>query len=148
MTAAIIWIIAGIILILSELLATSIVAVFIGIGALVTGLLLWVGLIESLAAQMLVFGLVSLGTLLLARKRLKAWFVGGSVAQGAGSMDFQKDIGARVTVEHDFNQGIGRVILNGVAWDAESDDPLKAGDVAWVVSHEGIHLTVSRNKPQ
>lgn len=148
MNIAIVWIIVGIALILSELLATSIIAVFIGIGAITTGILLWAGVIESLTWQMLVFGLVSLSTLLLARKRLKGWFVGGSVDQGAGSMDFQKDLGERVTVESDFNQGAGRVILNGVAWDALSDDDLKAGDVAWVVANEGIRLTVSRNKPE
>ena len=148
MNTAVVWIIVGIVLILSELLATSIIAVFIGIGAIVTGILLWAGIIESLTWQMLVFGVVSLSTLMLARQRLKAWFVGDSVDQGAGSMDFQKDLGERVTVERDFHQGAGRVILNGVAWDALSDDDLKAGDVAWVVANEGIRLTVSRNKPE
>jgi len=148
MPTAVVWIIVGIVLILSELLATSIIAVFIGIGAIVTGILLWAGIIESLTWQMLVFGVVSLSTLLLARKRLKGIFLGDSVDQGAGSMDFQKDIGERVTVQTDFQQGAGRVVLNGVAWNALSDDDLKVGDVAWVVANEGIQLTVSRNKPE
>lgn len=148
MPAALIWIITGIVLILSELLATSIVAVFLGIGALVTGVLLWLGVIESLALQMLVFGVVSIATLVLARKRMKAWFGGYSSDQGEGHTQFRQDIGERVTVQNDFVQGAGRVILNGVAWDALSDDELKAGDVAWVVANEGIRLTVSRDKPE
>ena len=49
---AIVWIVVGILLILSELLATSVVAVFIGLGALATGILLWLGLIDSLAWQL------------------------------------------------------------------------------------------------
>lgn len=144
---ALVWIVVGILLILSELLATSVVAVFIGLGALATGIGLWLGLIDSLAWQLLVFSLVSLGTLVLARKRLKAWFGGYTTEQGDNHSAFRQDLGERVTVESDFNQGAGRVILNGVAWDALSDDDLKAGDVAWVVANEGIRLTVSRQRP-
>ncbi|WP_108124147.1 NfeD family protein [Saccharospirillum mangrovi] len=144
---ALIWIVVGILLILSELLATSVVAVFIGLGALVTGLALWAGVIQSLAWQLIVFSVVSLGTLILARRRLKAWFGGFTANQGENHSAFRQDIGERVIVETDFAQGAGRVILNGVAWDALSDDDLKAGDIAWVVSNEGIRLTVSRNRP-
>ncbi|PTY37890.1 peptidase [Saccharospirillum sp. MSK14-1] len=144
---AIIWIVVGILLILSELLATSVVAVFIGLGALVTGILLWLGWIDSLTWQLLTFSIVSLGSLVVARRRLKAWFGGFTTDQGESHSAFRQDLGERVTVEHDFNQGAGRVILNGVAWDALSDDDLKAGDVAWVVANEGIRLTVSRQRP-
>ena len=88
-----------------------------------------------------------MGSLFLARRRLKAWFGGFTSDQGENHSAFRQDLGERVTVENDFNQGAGRVILNGVAWDALSDDELKAGDVAWVVANEGIRLTVSRERP-
>lgn len=149
MSAAVLWIIVGIVLILSELLATSIVAVFIGIGALATGVLLQLGVIESVPVQLTVFGVVSIASLLLARKRLRSWFGGNNADFGHhGESDFQQDIGERVMVQEDFNQGAGRVVLNGVAWDALCDDDLQAGDIAWVVSNEGIRLTVSRQRPQ
>lgn len=144
---ALVWIIVGIALILSELLATSVVAVFIGLGALVTGIALWAGLIDSLAAQLLLFSLVSVASLVLARRRLKAWFGGYTTDQGENHSTFRQDIGERVSVETDFDQGSGRVILNGVAWDALSDDDLKAGEVAWVIANQGIRLTVSRQRP-
>lgn len=144
---ALIWIIVGILLILSELLATSVVAVFIGLGALATGIALWLGWVDSLTWQLLIFSGVSAGTLVLARRRLKVWFGGFTTDQGESHSAFRRDLGERVTVEHDFNQGAGRVILNGVAWDALSDDDLQAGEVAWVIANEGIHLTVSRHKP-
>lgn len=144
---ALVWIVVGILLILSELLATSVVAVFIGLGALATGLALWAGLIDSLAWQLIVFSVVSLGSLILARRRLKAWFGGFTTDQGENHSAFRQDVGERVTAETDFDQGAGRVILNGVAWDALSDDDLKAGDVAWVIRNEGIRLTVSRDRP-
>lgn len=148
MSAAVIWIVLGIVLILSELLATSVVAVFIGIGAIVTGILLQLGVIEATAWQFIVFGLVSILTLVLARKRLKQWFGGTTADKSQGQRQFQQDLGERVVVQEDFQQGAGRVVLNGVSWNALSDEDLKQGDVAWVVSNEGIRLTVSSERPE
>lgn len=147
MSSALIWIIIGVVLIISELLATSIVDVFLGIGAIITGILLQLGWIESSTAQYLVFGSVSLLMLITARGKFKRWFRGFTADEGEHGMVFQKDLGERVTVHTDFNQGAGRVILNGVQWDAYSDDGLKKGDVAWVVRNEGIQLKVSKIKP-
>lgn len=146
MTSGIIWIIVGIILIISELLATSIVAVFLGIGALVTGILLQLGVIDGAPAQFIVFSLVSVLSLLFARKRLKNWFTGFTKDQSEAQSKFQEELGERVTVNKTFVNGAGRVILNGVQWDAQSQDDLEKGDVAWVVSHDGIQLTVSKHK--
>ena len=50
-------------------------------------------------------------------------------------------------VASDFANGTGAVQLNGAKWDAESDEPLKAGDAAWVTRHRGIVLTVSGHQP-
>ncbi|RUO38346.1 peptidase [Aliidiomarina shirensis] len=147
MSAAVIWIIIGIILIITELLATSVVAVFLGIGAIVTGILLQFGLIESTTAQFLVFGLVSLIMLFTARGKLKRWFNGYIANKDEHGTVFTKDIGERVVVHQDFHQGTGRVVLNGVQWDARSEDDLKKGDIAYVVKNEGIHLTVTRKEP-
>lgn len=147
MSIAVIWIVVGILLIISELLATSIVAVFFGIAALVVGVLLKLGLIESYSAQFLWFGVVSVVTLLLARERCKRWFVGFTADTNEQQGTLSRDIGDRVVVHSDFDQGAGRVVLNGVQWDAQSADTLKAGDVAWVTSNNGIQLTVSKSKP-
>jgi len=146
MSPALIWIILGILLILSELLATSIVAVFIGAAALVVGLLLNWGLIESTATQFVVFGIVSALLLVFARGRMKAWFVGYTADSSEHRANFQQDIGERVEVLSDFKNGLGKVKLNGVKWDAESADDLVKGEVAWVIHNEGIQLTVARNK--
>ena len=147
MSATLLWILLGIILIISELLATSIVAVFFGIAAIVVGILLQVGLIESMAAQFTVFGVVSLLTLFLARGRFERWFKGYTADASEEKPNFQHDIGARGTVVDDFSQGSGRIILNGVRWKAFSHEDLKAGDTVWVTSNDGIELTVSRLAP-
>ncbi|WP_019677433.1 NfeD family protein [Arsukibacterium perlucidum] len=147
MSIAMIWIIVGVLLILSELLATSIVAVFLGIGAIVVGILLQLGWIESATMQYLTFGVVSLALLLLARGHFKRWFTGYTADQGEQPSRLKDDIGNRVVVLADFQQGAGRVVLNGVQWDARSSEPLKAGEVAWVIANEGIHLIVSAQQP-
>lgn len=147
MDIATIWIIIGVVLILSELLATSIVAVFLGIAAIIVGLLLHFGVIESYSMQYLLFGVLSLVLLFSARGRFKRWFVGYTADSNEQPSRFAEDIGRRVTVHSDFVQGAGRVVLNGVQWDAESNDDLKAGDVAFVVVNHGIKLVVSAAKP-
>lgn len=144
MSTAIIWIIFGVVLILTELMATSIVAVFLGLAAIVVGILLQLGWIESASAQYTVFGVTSLVLLFTARGRFKRWFVGFTADQGEHPSRFTEDIGETATVLADFSQGKGRVILNGVQWDAQSKDELKAGELARVVSNHGIHLTVVR----
>lgn len=147
MTIATFWIILGIALIVSELLATSIIAVFFGIAAIVVGLLLHFGIIENYSMQFLIFGLVSLGSLLSVRGHFRRWFVGYTADKNEQPSRFREDIGGRVIVHADFVNGAGRVVLNGVQWDAESTDTLKAGDVAWVTANHGIKLTVSAAQP-
>ncbi len=147
MSVALIWIIIGIVLILSELLLTSVIAVFLGIGAIATGLLLHWGAIEQSATQFAVFGIVSLVLLVVARGHFKRWFMGYTADEDEAKPNFQRDIGARVKVIRDFNHGAGRVLLNGVQWDAFSEDELKSGDTAWVIANEGIQLTVAKQKP-
>lgn len=142
-----IWISIGLLLILSELLATSIIAVFLGLGALAAGIALQLGWVDSLPAQLVIFSLVSATSLLLARRKLKTWFVGETRNTKNSNQHFQQEIGQRVEVIEDFTQGAGRVILNGVHWDAYSEDPLKKGDIAWVTANRGIQLFVTQHPP-
>ncbi|MBE0506227.1 MAG: NfeD family protein [Marinospirillum sp.] len=124
-------------------MATSIVAVFLGLGALVTGIFLYLGWIDSLAVQLLLFSGSSLLALLLARRKLKTLFVGSTLDPHKHSDFFTQEIGQRVVVTSDFVKGAGRVELNGVHWDAYSNEPLKKGDVAWITHNQGIELYVA-----
>ncbi|NLW05780.1 MAG: NfeD family protein [Pseudomonadaceae bacterium] len=147
MTPPLVWILLGLFLILSELVATSIIAVFLGLGALATGGLLYLGIINSLTLQLLVFSAVSLLSLLLARRRLKQLFVGGTIQKNQHSNFLQQAIGQRVEVVSNFEQGAGRVKLNGVQWTAYSEEALKKGDAAWIIHNEGIELYIASKKP-
>ncbi|CAM3694457.1 NfeD family protein [Rheinheimera salexigens] len=147
MNIATLWIIAGIVLILTELMATSIVAVFFGIAAIIVGLLLNFGIIDSYSLQFLIFAVLSLVLLFSVRSQCKRWFVGYTADSSEQPSAVASDIGSRVIVHSTFEHGAGRVVLNGVQWDAESEQPLQAGDVAWVIANQGIKLQVSTIKP-
>lgn len=140
------WLILGLLLIISEFFATGIIAIFFGIGALVVGVLTLLGVIETLPMQLLLFSLVSLGALFALRRRFQRWFKGNVSDRSGGDMA-GGHIGARVTVLTDFVAGAGQVQLNGAKWDAESSEPLQAGQVAWVVGNRGILLRVSTTQP-
>ena len=106
MSASLVWILVGLVLIVSELMATSVIAVFFGIAAVIVGLLLQIGIIDAMAAQFTVFGVISLLSLVLARGKLKRWFKGYTADASEGRPDFQHDIGARgVVVESMLEEG-------------------------------------------
>jgi membrane protein implicated in regulation of membrane protease activity len=102
MDIALVWVIAGILLILSELLATSIVAVFFGVAAVIVGLLLWGGVIESTEAQFFIFDALSLVLLFTARNRLRRYLVGDVADHGNVQKTFRESLGERATAVDDF----------------------------------------------
>ncbi len=149
MSVAIIWITVGATLILFELATTSIIAVTLGISAAIVGVTVHLDVIDSsnMSAQFTLFGVLSLSILLLARKKLKAVFVGFTADTSNEQLESVVDAGHRVIVASDFEKGAGRVVMNGVEWSAQSSDELKEGDVAWILSSDGILLQVGRSKP-
>ncbi|MCH8544627.1 MAG: NfeD family protein [Alcanivorax sp.] len=140
------WMILGFLLIISEFFFTGLIAIFFGIGAVVVGLLTLIGVIDTAPVQLLLFSLISLGALFGSRKHFKRWLK-GSKSDGGGDELAATHIGARVLVITDFQQGAGHVQLNGAKWDAESTEPLRAGQSAWVVANRGILLVVASNLP-
>jgi len=142
------WLILGALLILSEFFMTGIVAIFFGVGALLVGLLTAAGLIDSLPEQITVFAVLSVGTLLFARERIKVWFHGNVSQRWDGDKDLIYSRGERVSVSKAFSEGVGHVRLSGVDWKAESDDGDHAkGTTVWVIGHRGITLKVSAERP-
>ncbi|WP_185267150.1 NfeD family protein [Halopseudomonas xiamenensis] len=137
------WLLLGVALLISEFFIPGLVAVFFGIGALAVGLLTLFGVIDSLAVQLLSFGVISLVALFGLRRHCTRWLKGAVAGRAVEDLDDAGVIGQRVMVLTDFHDGIGDVQLNGAKWDAESSDPLRAGDTAWVIGFSGIVLKVA-----
>ncbi len=141
------WLILGALLIFSEFFLTGIVAIFFGVGALLVGVATALGLLDTLAQQVLVFAALSVGTLLFARERVKVWFRGRVSERWDGDRDLIASRGDRVVVSRAIENGVGQVLLNGVEWKAESDDDHDQGATVWVIGHRGITLQVSGQRP-
>jgi len=142
------WLLLGLLLLISELFTPALVALFFGIGALLVGLLTLAGLIDSLGVQLLLFTLISVGSLFALRKHCRRWLRGDETIANNSNPDNIEMVGKRVKVLTDFEQGIGDVQLNGTKWDAESADALKAGDSARVLGHSGLTLRVAAVPPR
>ncbi|NWK55203.1 NfeD family protein [Verrucomicrobiaceae bacterium N1E253] len=140
--ATILWFIAGLVLILLEFVIPGVVIIFFGLGAWMVSIGLWLGLIDSVAAQCMVFSTSSLLMLFVLRRYVSSWFVGGSW-NGGSNVD-EEFVGKSVRVVHAIGGGDnpGKVELKGAEWVAFADQAMDVGTHATVVKRDGIHLMV------
>lgn len=140
MDPAIIWFLIGLVLIIAELVVPGVILVFIGVAAWIVAILDWCG-VESFSIQMWVFGLVSIGLVVFARRYVKDWFR-GSETTAEGHVD-EEFVGKIVTVIESIEPGdFGKVELKGAQWKAFSDVSLAAGSKAEVIARDNITLQV------
>ena len=137
---AIIWFIAGIILILLEFGAPGVVLCFFGAGAILTSITTWLGLTDSVTTQTLMFTLSSVGLLIGLRRWVKSWFVGDSEDVSANVED--EFTGREALAMSDFEKGSGLVEIKGARWKAKSDADIKSGDTVIISKREGLTLHV------
>lgn len=144
--AEILWFVAGLALVLLEFVVPGVVLVFFGLAAWVVAAGMWIGLIDSLAAQSIVFCVTSLLLLFGLRRYVSAWFVGGTLNRGT-NVD-EEFIGKKVRVVQSIDGGDerGKVELKGAEWNATCAVPLAAGSYATIIERDGINLTVKPNQ--
>lgn len=135
------WLVLGLLLVLSELgAAGGFYIIFFGIGALIVGLLASVGLAGPLAIQVLLFSILSVGSLLLFRNRLLRSF-----QQDPQAPEIDSIVGAvAVAMEPVLPGAVGRVELRGSAWQARNSGStaLAQGTRCRVTRVDGLTLTV------
>lgn len=135
------WLVLGLILAVAEMAAAGgFYIIFFGVGALVVGVLSKFGLAGPEWVQLLLFTVLSVGTLLLFRSRLLSWL---QVDPQVPEMDtFVGEIGV---AREDLAPGsVGQVELRGTAWSGRNDAavPLAQGSRCRVVRVEGLMLHV------
>lgn len=143
-----IWVVVGLLLILSELFVTGFVAVFLGVGALVTGIAIALGMPGDGALPFVVFSGVSVGTLLALRARFADWFKGGMHSGSSGEAD-DDFLGRDARVLRGFGQadrGRGEVEYRGAAWAARSRDILAEGELVIITGRNDMTLFVARQE--
>lgn len=137
-----IWFIVGVVLLLMELAFPALVLIFFGIAAWVVSLASWLGLVDGLRGQCILFSAATILSLLLLRKFVKEWFTGDSKEE-EGDLDTEF-VGKVVKVTQAIPGGAarGKVELKGADWNAYSDQPHAEGSMVEVIARDGLKLTV------
>jgi membrane protein implicated in regulation of membrane protease activity len=137
------WFLIGLFCVIAEFFAPGVIIVFFGAGAWVVSLLC-LGMELSAPYQITVFIVVSIGSLVLLRRRFNP--------QPDGSPDLTDDfIGRTAVVLEPIRRGRpGRVTFKGAAWKAEttSDELLEKGRYVSIVRRDSIVLFVEPTQEQ
>ena len=124
-----VWFLAGIAVMLAELAVPGFVIIFFGLGCWGAAAVA-VFAPDAYSAQVVVFLIVSVASLMTLRKVAMRVFVGRS--EGQETEDWGNiPVGARITLDQDLEAGrVGRVRFRGAMWDAVSEDLIPAGSDA------------------
>lgn len=136
------WLIAGIVLMLAELIIPGFVIFFFGAGAILTAGLTWLVPECAIAWQVVCFALASVLMVILSRACFPETFA-GSERHPQGDVDGDGLVGSVGKVTEAIKPpSPGRVIVQGTTWTAVSDRPIPVGEVVTVVKCDSITLTV------
>lgn len=143
MSPALIWFLAGLVLVLAEFATPGVILVFIGLGAWVASLAAWAGWVQSVGAQTAVFAISSVVLLVALRRLFKTWFLGFTETPATAG-ELEEYVGKTATVITPVGPGLaGKVEFKGAQWRAESTEALPAGAPAVITAVEGLTLRVS-----
>ncbi len=144
MDLALVWLIAGLVLMLMEFVIPGFVIFFFGLGGLVTAVAVWLlpSVEGSFVAQVLCFTVASVLTLVVGRRCFRG-LLQGKAEHAPGDADDDGIVGAVVEVVAAIEPPrAGRVSLHGAEWGAIADHPIAKGATATVVARDNITLTV------
>jgi membrane protein implicated in regulation of membrane protease activity len=116
-----IWLIAGIVLMLSEFLIPGLVVVFLGLAAVLIAIGRWTGLIDNLLDSFTYWFVLTVAIILVLRG-LVARFFSGDVSITRSSDD-EEALGrvVKVTEEVGSDHDLGRIHFRGTTWKAKSE---------------------------
>lgn len=145
-TLVLIWYGLGILLLLAEFMVPGAVLGFVGAAALLTGVLVQIGLISGLLEVTLAFLFSAIVFIAVLRTALLRFFPDDSTVQNTD--ETLDALGQMVEVIDSIAPEItGRVRYLGVSWAARSDALLNKGDYAIITAQEGQTWWVTPAKP-
>ena len=142
MFTAIAWIVAGLLLILSEFIVPGFLIFFFGVGALLTGCLMLCFGGMPVYAQLLNFAITSVVLLFVLRYFFPNVF-GGKERKSELPSDDEECTGKMVKVLEAIEPEIGgKVSFQGTEWHAVSEKRHEAGEFVRIVRRDNITLIV------
>ena len=137
-----IWFLIGLLLLVLEFILPGLIVAFFGVGAWVVALVcLFIDI--PVNAQLLIFIVSSVLSLLLLRKWLKGVFMGHVVSKQDVKENLEEFVGQRAVVkERIVPNGRGKVEFRGTDWQAEADEEIAEGAAVKIIGKENITLKV------
>lgn len=138
-----IWIIVGLIIMSMELFLPGFILCFFGLGAVLTGLLLaFVPL--GFNAQLVLFAVLSIGTLVSFRRYAQGYFTGKVSNPDPSGRSLEMHTGETAIVTEDIlpNSPRGKVEFHGTSWNADADVEIKKGAKVTIVERHDLTLKV------
>lgn len=136
------WIIGGALLAGVEILVPGVFLLWIGLGAVAVGLVLWVLPELSVGMQLTLFALAMLGSIglgFMIQRRS-----GPKPGEPVLNQELQDYIGRRFEALDDFSAGRGRVRVGDTSYSASCDGPVGKGEVVIVSAIDHGVLVVRR----
>ena len=133
------WFIAGILIMLLELLIPGIVIIFFGLGAIVVAIGRWIGLYDSLISSFAVWIISSLMFVILLRKFIRKLFPADEKYQHIKEdLDACGSVVDVVETVNDENDN-GRIRFQGTTWPAISEEGIiEAGKKAKLIARDNL----------
>jgi membrane protein implicated in regulation of membrane protease activity len=135
-----IWFLVGVLFFVIELILPGFILFFLGVGAWCAAAVLAVVHLH-LTAQLLIFLITSLLTLVLLRSRLRSIFI-GKASEEADSVNVNSTPATGVVTDAIVPPADGRVKYGGSFWRAVADEPIAEGTVVLVVDKKDLTIKV------
>lgn len=135
------WFIGGLLLIGGEIVLPGVYLLWLGLGALVVGVLVAVFPDLGLTWQLVSFALAMLGTVSLGFVIQRR---GAPPAAGELNQELHALVGQRFVAASDFQVGVGRVRVGDTTYAAVSANAIQAGDAVEVIAVGAGRLRVAR----
>ncbi|MFP4459866.1 MAG: NfeD family protein [Candidatus Zixiibacteriota bacterium] len=144
LSPALIWFAVGILFLFLEFAVPGVILFFFGSGALLTAILSWIGILDSLPGQMLFFIASSVILLITLRRYLKNTFMGRAKGNTNNRGEMSEFIGKRGKVIRRIvpDSSGGRIKFKGTDWNAEADETIEVGKFVRIISYDNITLKV------
>lgn len=141
-----VWFTVGVALIVAEFFLPYLILIFFGAGAILTGVLLWIGLPQHSGIPIAAFAAISLGLLLGLRRWARRLFKGLTSDVADQEPGFEDFIGKEGAVTSGFGSegNKGRVAFRGTDWNAEGSVGLMVGDRVRIIGRTGQNLKVEK----
>lgn len=140
-----IWFLVGLVLLIMEFTLPGLIIFFFGVGAWIVAIVCFFNsyVYGSINAQLIIFIISSVLSLLILRKWVKGVFMGHSGAKQDLREDLKDFVGERATVIQAITpKAGGKVEFHGTNWEANADGDIAVGAVVEIIGKDNITLKV------